>query len=154
MRFSGTLDLRTKTATTISVLEGVITGLGGGKRPRVAVTLTGTGAGAHSYAATIGIMAGDFLLPVSSEVRAAAGIAAGDLVDVDIELDAAPREVVVPADLAEALAGEPGGREFFDGLSEGNRRRLVDQIESARAEETRERRLAKTVEMMRERRTR
>jgi Bacteriocin-protection, YdeI or OmpD-Associated/Domain of unknown function (DUF1905) len=154
MRFSGTLDLRTRTATTISVPEGVITGLGGGKRPRVAVTLTGAGAGAHSYGATIGVMAGDFLLPVSAEVRAAAGIAAGDLVDVDIELDAAPREVVVPADLAEALTREPGAREFFDGLSEGNRRRLVEQIESARTEETRGRRLAKAVEMIRERRTR
>lgn len=152
MRFSGTLDLRTRTATTISVPEDVITGLGSGRRPRVAVTLTG--AKAHSYSATVGIMAGDFLLPVSAEVRAAAGIAAGDRVDVDIELDAAPREIVVPADLAEALSAEPGAREFFDGLSEGNRRRLVEQIELAKTDETRGRRLAKTVEMMRERRTR
>jgi bifunctional DNA-binding transcriptional regulator/antitoxin component of YhaV-PrlF toxin-antitoxin module len=152
MRFSGTLDLRTRTATTISVPEDVITGLGAGKRPRVAVTVTG--AEAHSYSATVGIMAGDFLLPVSAEVRAAAGIAAGDRVDVDIELDAAPREIVVPADLADALSAEPGAREFFDGLSEGNRRRLVEQIESAKSDETRGRRLAKTVETMRERRTR
>ena len=152
MRFSGTLDLRTKTATTISVPTEVINGLGGGKRPRVAVTLTGSDA--HSYSATIGIMAGDFLLPVGADVRAAAGIAAGDRVEVDIELDDAPREIVMPRELAAALSKDAGAREFFDGLSEGNRRRLVEQIESAKTDETRERRLANTVAMMRERKAR
>jgi hypothetical protein len=111
MRFSGTLDLRTRTATTISVPGAVISGLGAGKRPRVAVTLTGSDS--HRYSATIGIMAGDFLLPVSAEVRAAAGIAAGDRVDVDIELDTAPREIVVPSDLAEALSADAGAREMM-----------------------------------------
>jgi bifunctional DNA-binding transcriptional regulator/antitoxin component of YhaV-PrlF toxin-antitoxin module len=130
----------------------VIEALGAGKRPKVVVTLSGSAP--HTYRATIGIMAGDFLLPVSADVRAAAGIAAGDRVDVDIELDDAPREIVVPGDLAAALAEDSGAREFFDGLSEGNRRRLVEQIESAKTEDTRQRRLAKTAEMMRERRTR
>jgi hypothetical protein len=144
MRFSAVLDLRTKTATTISVPEDVIAALGAGKRPRVVVTLTG--AGSHTYRATIGVMAGDFLLPVGADVRAAAGIAAGERVDVEIAVDAAPREVVVPDDLAAALVAEGDAQAIFDGLSEGNRRRLVGQVEGAKTAATRERRVAKALE--------
>ena len=85
MNFTATLDLRTKTATTVSIPEHVIEGLGGGKRPRVAVTLTGSKS--YSYSARVGIMAGVFLLPVGADVRTAAGLAAGDRVEVEIDLD-------------------------------------------------------------------
>jgi bifunctional DNA-binding transcriptional regulator/antitoxin component of YhaV-PrlF toxin-antitoxin module len=152
MKFSATLGLRTKTATAISVPPEVIDGLAGGKRPRVAVTLTGSKT--YSYSATIGIMAGELLLPVSAEVRDAAGIAAGDQVEVEIALDTARREIVVPADLSEALAAVAGAREFFDSMSDGNRRRVVEQVESAKTDATRERRIAKAVEAIGEGRPR
>ncbi|HEX7442640.1 MAG TPA: DUF1905 domain-containing protein, partial [Acidimicrobiales bacterium] len=95
--FRATLELNGKTATGLEVPPDVVEGLGGGKRPAVSVTIRD-----HTYRTGVGSMGGRSMLPVSAEVRAAAGVAAGDQLDVDIELDTAPREVVVPADLGAA----------------------------------------------------
>lgn len=81
---------------------------------------------------------------MSAENRAAANVEAGDEVDVEIERDAAPREVAVPADLAGALDGEPGLRDAFDSLSYTHRKEHVRSLEEARKPETRARRLEKT----------
>jgi len=86
-------------------------------------------------------------------VREAAGVAAGDLVEVDLELDTAPREVTVPADFGRALARDAAARRFFEGLSFSNKQRIVISIEAAKAPETRERRIAKAVDALREGRT-
>jgi uncharacterized protein YdeI (YjbR/CyaY-like superfamily) len=90
-------------------------------------------------------MEGRFLLGISAEHRAGAGIAAGDEVDVELELDTEVREVAVPADFAEALGAEPEARRFFDGLSYTQRRWFVLGIEEAKAPETRRRRIDKAV---------
>jgi uncharacterized protein YdeI (YjbR/CyaY-like superfamily) len=68
-------------------------------------------------------------------------------VDVDIELDTEPREVVVPPDLAAALDAEPQARRFFDGLSYSNKSRHALSVQGAKTEETRQRRIAKSVAM-------
>jgi hypothetical protein len=91
----------------------------------------------------------EFKIPVSAEVRQRAGVAAGDEVDVDIELDAEPREVPVPPDLAEALDSDAGARRSFDGLSCSKKRRLVDPIRQAKTAETRKRRIDKALEELR-----
>ena len=62
-------------------------------------------------------MGGEFMLGVSAEVRERAGVKAGDELDVDLELDTAPREVTVPDDLAVRLAEDDQARQFFAGLS-------------------------------------
>jgi uncharacterized protein YdeI (YjbR/CyaY-like superfamily) len=85
----------------------------------------------------------------SSESRAAAGVAAGDEVDVDIALDTAPREVIVPADLADALAHDGEARRFFDTLAYTHRKEWVRWIEAAKKAETRNARVAKAVEALR-----
>ena len=85
------------------------------------------------------------MLPLSAENREAAGVAAGDVVAVWVELDTEPREVTVPAGLAEALAAQPGARERFDDLSYSKRREFVRAIETAKAAETRQRRIEKAV---------
>ena len=90
------------------------------------------------------------MLPVSAEVREHAHIAAGDEVEVDLELDAAPREVTLPPDFADALDRETDARQFFDSLSYSNKRRIVQPIEDAKTDETRQRRIAKSLEMLRE----
>jgi uncharacterized protein YdeI (YjbR/CyaY-like superfamily) len=72
------------------------------------------------------------------------------MVDVDLALDTEPREVIVPADLAAALQRDAGAKRFFEGLNYSNKRRLVGQIESIKSAETRQRRIEKTVEMLRE----
>ena len=140
MRFSTTVELHGRTATGMVVPPEVVEALGGGKKPAVTVTL-----GAHTYRTTVGSRGGQFLIPVSAENRAAAGVSAGDPVEVDVELDTAPRVVEVPADLAAALDAEPVARHRFDGLSYSHQRRLVLAIEGAKAEATRQRRVASTV---------
>ena len=108
MKFRATVELGGKTATGIEVPEKVVAALGSGSRPPVTVTV-----GGHSYRTTIARMGGRFLVPLSAENRTAAGVAAGDDVDVDIEPDTAPREVELPADLTEALTRDEAARATF-----------------------------------------
>ncbi len=81
-------------------------------------------------------------MPLSAENRGAAGVKAGDKVEITLELDTEPRTVAVPEDLAAALSKERGARERFDALSYSARKEYVRQVESAKAQETRERRIA------------
>ena len=90
------------------------------------------------------------MLGVSAVVRENAGVAAGDEVDVDIELDTEPREVMVPPDFADVLDRDAEARRYFDGLSYSNKQRFVISIEEAKTAETRQRRIAKAVSMLRE----
>lgn len=145
MRFRATVRLNGKTATGIPVPAEIVEGLGSSKRPRVRVTL-----GGHTYRSSVGSVGGEFMLPVSAEVRKSAGIAAGDEVEVDLELDAEPREVTVPADLTDALDGDAEARRFFDGLSYTHQRAYVMWIEEAKRAETRRRRVSQAIEMLRE----
>ncbi|GAA2342679.1 YdeI/OmpD-associated family protein [Dactylosporangium salmoneum] len=140
MRFTAELVLGGKTATGIRVPAAVVDALGKGKKPAVTVTING-----HTYRSTVAVMGGEYMLPVSAEVRAAAGIAAGDEVEADVELDTAPRVVEVPADLAAALDAAPGARAAFSSLSYSNQRQHVLSVEGAKTPATRERRVAKAV---------
>ncbi len=140
VRISATLEQHGKTATGVEVPAAVVEELGAGRKPPVVVTING-----YQYRSSIAVMGGRFLLPVSAEVRAGAGVAAGDVLEIELALDDAPREVEVPADLAEALAADAEAHAAFDALSYSNRRRLVLAVEAAKAPETRQRRIAKTV---------
>jgi hypothetical protein len=140
MRFRATVEQSGKTATGIQVPPEVVASLGSSKRPAVLVTI-----GSHTYRSTVASMGGVFMLPLSAENRASAGVAAGDEVDVDLELDSAPREVTLPLDFAAALDAEPEARRFFDALSYSNQRRHVLAIEDAKTDETRRRRIDKAV---------
>jgi uncharacterized protein YdeI (YjbR/CyaY-like superfamily) len=99
-------------------------------------------------------MGSDYMVGVSAENRAGAGVAGGDVVDVDIELDSAPREVTVPPELAAALDAEPAARRTFDGLSPSNKGWHTQQVTGAKTDETRDRRIAKSIEALREGRVR
>ena len=149
MRFRATLQSNGKTATGIRVPPEVVAALGSSKKPAVRVTIAG-----HTYRSTIATRSGVFLLGVSAENRAAAGVAAGDELDVDLELDTGPRVVTVPPDLADALAGDAQARRFFDTLTHSQKQWYVLPIEQAKAAETRERRVAKAIGMLREGRKR
>lgn len=149
MRFRTTVQQAGKTATGIQVPEEVVEALGSGRRPPVKVTING-----YTYRSTVAVVGGAHMVGVSAESRAGAGIAGGDEVEVDIELDTAPREVAVPADLAAALDAEPNARRTFDKLSYSNKSWHVLQVAGARSEETRQRRIAKSVATLKEGRPR
>lgn len=148
MRFRATVELGGKTATGIRVPEDVVLSFGAGRRVKVRVTI-----GDYTYRSTVGPYGGAYMLPLSAEHRQGAGVAAGDQVDVDLELDDAPREVQVPPDLAAALSGDTAASTFFDGLSYTHKRRYVLWIDEAKKADTRQRRVTRCVEMLREGRT-
>jgi Bacteriocin-protection, YdeI or OmpD-Associated/Domain of unknown function (DUF1905) len=144
MKFHGRVELNGKTATGIEVPAGVVTGLGAGKRPAVRATVNG-----FTYRTSVGAMGGRFLLPVSAQIRADAGVAAGHEVDVDLEVDTEPRTVSVPADLAVALDADPAVRRAFDALSYSQQLRYVQPVEDAKAAATRQRRIDKMLSDLR-----
>lgn len=127
-------------ATGIVVPPEVVAALGSSKRPPVLVTV-----GDHSYRSTVASMGGMYLIPFAQEHRARTGLAPGAAIEVTLELDTAPRTVEVPADLAAALAARPGAREAFDRLAYSTRKEHVRQVETAKAAETRARRIERIV---------
>ncbi|WP_457098895.1 YdeI/OmpD-associated family protein [Microbacterium sp. P5_E9] len=138
MRFETTM-LAMGNNTGIEVPAEVLDALGGGRRPAVNVTVNG-----YEYRTTAGIMAGRTMLPFSSDKRAATGIKGGDHLVVELTLDTAPRTVDLPDDLSAALAAA-GLREKFDALSPSARKAHVTSVESAKAAETRARRVEAVV---------
>lgn len=144
MRFTTTVLQARKTATGLPVPESVIEALGSGKRPAVVVTINR----GYTYRSTVGVMDEQFLVPLSAAHREAAGIAAGDTVEVALEVDTLPRTVDLPEDLAAALQ-EADVRAAFDTLSNSRQRALADPVTQAKAPETRARRIEKAVESLR-----
>ena len=140
MRFRTTILTAGKTATGIEVPPEVVETLGASKRPPVRVTVNG-----YTYRNTIAVMGGKYMVGVSAEHRAGAGVAGGDTVDVEIERDDQPRTVEIPPELAKALAKDKTAKARFDALSYSNQRRHADGIGGAKTEETRRRRLEKTL---------
>jgi hypothetical protein len=136
VRFRTTILQAGKTATGIRIPPEIVAALGSSKRPPVRATING-----YTYRSTIAVLGGEFMLGVSADVRLAAGVAGGDQVDVELELDTAPREVTVPADFAALLDGDAALRGSFDGLSPSKRKAIVLGIEGAKTPETRQRRI-------------
>jgi hypothetical protein len=149
VRFHTSLLATGKNTTGIAVPPEIIEQLGDGKRPPVRVTI-----GSYTYRTTVGVMGGKTLVPVSADHRKQAGIMAGDDIDVQLELDTQAGDVKLPADFAEALSQDPRARSFFDALSPSQKRWHLQQVESARTNETRQRRISKSVELLHQQRAR
>ena len=145
MKFKATVLLAGKTATGVLVPDEIVEALGAGKKPAVSVTING-----HTYRSSIASMGGKFMLGISAENRELAGVAAGDEITVNVELDTKPREVNVPDDLIAALNKDKKAKEFFEGLSYSNKLRHVLAIEGAKTAETRQRRIEKSVSLFHE----
>ena len=143
---AGTVTFKTKLLqkgetgpTGIHVPDELVEKLGGGKRAPVAVTINGK----FTYQSTIAFMGGRAMIPMSAERRAAAGVKGGDAITVKLVLDTAPREVDMPAALVKALAKDKAAKAAFDKLSFTYRKEHARAVAEAKAEETRERRIAK-----------
>ena len=86
---------------------------------------------------------------VHKATRQEAVVDIGDVVEVEIERDVRPRELIVPDDLAAALASDAAAAEAFGRLSFTGRRELVEWVTSAKREDTRARRIAQTLDRLR-----
>lgn len=142
MRFETTMTL-VGNNTGIEVPPEVIEALGAGRKPPVKVTVNG-----YEYRNTVAVMGGKYMISFSSDKRAATGIQGGDPIVVDLELDTAPRTVDVPDDLAAAIDAAPGAREAWERLAPSHKKAHVTAVESAKAPETRQRRITKAVESL------
>ena len=145
MKFQSVIELGGKTATGFEVPADVVTKLGKGKKPAVNVTI-----GNHTYRSTVAVMDGRFMLPLSAENRQAAGVVAGDKVEVEVALDTEPRTVELPADFEKALVKDKVAQQTFERLSYSMQRSHVLSIEGAKTLETRQRRIDKAVATLRE----
>src|SRR5262247_2772925 len=102
----------------------VVEALGAGKRPAVTITING-----HSWRSRVAIMRGRYLLGLSNANRKAAGVATGDEVEVEVEVDDEPRVIVEPEDFARALDADPVARAAYNRLADGRKRQHVLAID-------------------------
>lgn len=121
----------------------------GAKRFPVAATING-----YTWGTTVVRMRGEYMLGLSKEVRAGAGVDADDKVQVQLELDRSERTVDIPPELAEALARDAGASAAYERLAYTHRKEFANWVREAKREETRERRVARTLEMLRAGQTR
>jgi hypothetical protein len=149
MRLRAELESNGKTAAGFELPASIVEELGGGGHPKVSVTVNG-----FTFRSSIARMGGRYLLGVSAARREEAGIEAGQVLDFDLELDTAPREIELPEDLAAALAGDAKAKAFWDTLSHSKQSWHVHQVTSARKAETRTARVDKSVAMLHEGRAR
>jgi hypothetical protein len=144
VKFNTTI-LQTGNNTGIHVPEEIVEKLASGKRPPVKVTING-----YTYRNTIAVMGGKYLISVSAAIRESAKVKGGDKLDVTLELDTEPREVVLPPDFKKALAGNKAALKFFEGLSYSAKQRYVLPLGQAKTEETRQRRIEKAISDLKE----
>ena len=140
--FRTTILQNGKNAAGIVIPEEILQKLGSSRRPLVRVTIR-----KHTYRSAVAVVDGRFMIGVSAENRRAAGVQGGDEVDVTLELDLEPRTVEIPKDLKSALI-EAGALEAFENSAPSMRKEYVRQVEEAKAQETRERRISKILEKL------
>jgi|SRR5215472_12236479 len=128
----------------VDVPDAAIAALGRGRRPPIVVEVNG-----YRYRSTPSVYGGRTLLGFRKEVQAAAGLSAGQRVELLFELDEEPRDVTVPADLEAALRADGAAAEAFAALSFTRRREHVEAVEGARTGETRRRRIERIVTSLR-----
>lgn len=149
MKFTAELLSTGKNTAGFEVPDSIVESLGGGGRPKVSVTVNG-----FTFRTSIARMGGRYLLGFSAERRTEAGVTAGEVLEVDVELDTAPRELEVPEPLAAALAADSQAQAFWETLSYSNRQWHVLQVTSAKTDATRDRRIEKSIAALRDGRAR
>jgi antitoxin component of MazEF toxin-antitoxin module len=115
----------------------------GAKRFPVRATVNG-----YVWRTSVARMGGEFMVGLPREVREGADARAGDAVEVTLELDTAPREVEVPEALAAALERDSAAKAAFDGLAFTHRKEYARWVAEAKRVQTRDRRVAKALEML------
>jgi hypothetical protein len=145
MKFTAELLSTGRNTAGFEVPEDVVESLGGGGHPKVSVTVNG-----YTFRTSIARMGGRYLLGFSAERRTEAGVSPGSVMDVEVELDTAERVLDVPDELAAALAADAKAKEFWETLSYSKQQWHVLQVTSAKTDATRDRRIEKSIGMLRE----
>jgi hypothetical protein len=118
----------------------------GAKKPKVKAMIEGV-----PYRGILTRMGTDYhMLIVLKGIREQIGKSFGDEVTVAVEPDTEPRLIEVPAELKKAFRIEKEAKAFFNKLSYTHQREYVNWINEAKREETRQSRILKAVEMLRQ----
>lgn len=118
----------------------------GSKKPRVKATFEGV-----PYRGLLTRMGTEHhVLIILKEIREKIGKSFGDEVNITVELDTEPRVIELPSELEKAFKTEPEAKSFFDKLSYTHQREYVMWINEAKREETRQSRILKAVEMLKQ----
>lgn len=116
----------------------------GSKRPKVRAMIEGV-----PYRGILTRMGTEcHLLIILKDIREQIGKTFGDEINITVEPDVEPRIVEVPAELKKAFKIEKEAKAFFDKLSYTHQKEYVTWINEAKKEETRQNRIAKTIEML------
>jgi hypothetical protein len=126
--------------TGIEIKEDMLEKLGGGKRPLITVTLNN-----YTYRSAVGKMGDRFMISLSSENRKNANVKGGDTLEVQVELDTAPRTVEVPDELQKALDKNKTAKAAFETLAPSKKKAIVMLVTDAKADETRKKRIGKII---------
>jgi len=145
MKFKTILLQAGKTATGIKVPSEIVESFNAGKKPPVKITING-----YTYRNTIAVMGGVYMVGVSAVHRTGAGIEGGDEIEVTIQLDTDPRVVEIPAAFQKALNKNAVAKKYFDSLSNSKKKGIVVLIEGAKTDETRDRRIEKAINLLKE----
>ena len=145
MKFKTTILRAGKTATGIKIPPAIVESFGAGKKPPVRITIHG-----YSYRNTVAVMGGVYMVGVSAEHRKGANVEGGDEVEVTIELDTQPREVEVPKEFQQILDKNADAKKNFDALSYSRKKALIIPITEAKTDETKQRRIDKTISLLKE----
>src|SRR4051812_33451755 len=143
--FDGTLEAARGGGAFVEIPADALAALGGGTRLRVRGSVNGVG----FESSTMAMGAGRVCLGVHKATREAAGVGVGDRIHVELARDQRERVVVLPPELEAALAGDAEALAAFERLSFTHRREYADWVGGAKRVETRERRLAQAVELLR-----
>jgi Domain of unknown function (DUF1905)/Bacteriocin-protection, YdeI or OmpD-Associated len=93
-------------------------------------------------------MGGIYCMGVNKTMRDAMKVQAGDEVEVVMERDLAERTIEPPSELNKELARNKKARERWDGLAFTVKKEMANSISGAKQEETKKRRLAKVMEIL------
>ncbi len=140
VRFRAPVAQQHGTSPYVDVPAEVLAQISEKRRVPVAVTVNG-----FTFRTTVAPMKGCLLLGFNKANAAAARVTAGDVIDIEMELDTAPREVEVPVELRQALGAAPQAQAAYDALSYTHRREWAQYVASAKQAQTRVRRAAKAV---------
>jgi hypothetical protein len=118
----------------------------GSKRPKVRALIEGV-----SYRGSLVRMGSDcHILGILKDIRERTGKSFGDTIKVTVEADVEPRRVGLPPGFAAALRKEKAAQAYFNSLSYSHQREYAGYITEAKREETRAKRIAKTVELLKQ----
>ncbi len=90
------------------------------------------------------------ILGLPKDLRAKIGKTIGDEIEVEVEEDTEPREIILPQDLRQALESNPEAEAIFKQLAYSHQKEYVQWIEGAKREQTRQGRIAKTIERLKQ----